>query len=139
MKRIIILMIVLALLTLSTCACGGGGSASDVAKAFYKAGNGGDYEKAKSYLSIHAQMGLEALSPLGMAFESAMDAATKDGTIVRIQVKGGEEYPGGYQASMYLTLHYADGSQEQDFLMLQKEDGRWKILESTLLITGAFK
>lgn len=143
MKKCVTL-ILLALVSLLAYGCSGGGSPSDVAKTFYKVGNEGSYEKAESYLSISMKMAFEmgALGGVGftggssMAFENMMDGATKDGTIARIEVKGGEEYPGGYQAMVYLTLHYTDGSQAQDVLMLQKEDGNWKIMQSSLLITG---
>ena len=73
---------------------------------------------------------------LGIDYENAMDGATRYGTIAQIEVRGEEEYPGGYQAMVYLTLHYTDGSQAQDVLMLQKEDGNWKIMQSSLLLTG---
>ncbi|MBA7546838.1 hypothetical protein ES705_39237 [subsurface metagenome] len=137
-------LILFALVVSLVSGCSGGGSPSDVAKDFYKAGNDGNYEKAESYLSISMEMAFEMgafggvgfTGGSGLEFENMMDGATKDGTIARIEVKGGEEYPGGYQAMVYLTLHYTDGSRAQDVLMLQKEDGNWKILQSTLLLTG---
>lgn len=143
MKKCVTL-ILLALVSLLAYGCSGGGSPSDVAKTFYKAGNEGNYEKAESYLSISMKMAFEMgafggvgfTGGSGLEFENMMDGATKDGTIAQIEVKGGEEYPGGYQAMVYLTLHYTDGSQAQDVLMLQKEDGNWKIMQSSLLITG---
>jgi len=143
MKKCVTL-ILLALVSLLAYGCSGGGSPSDVAKAFYKAGNEGSYEKAESYLSISMKMAFEMgafggvgfTGGSGLEFENMMDGATKDGTIAQIEVKGGEEYPGGYQAMVYLTLHYTDGSQAQDVLMLQKEDGNWKIMQSSLLLTG---
>jgi len=66
-----------------------------------------------------------------------MDAATKEGTIARIDIKGGEEY--GYMAILYLTLHYRDGSQEKDTVQLKKEDGKWKIYMSSLLMIASYK
>ncbi|PIP49076.1 MAG: hypothetical protein COX14_01210 [Chloroflexi bacterium CG23_combo_of_CG06-09_8_20_14_all_45_10] len=136
MKKGVALIAVLVLLSLLVSGCGGG-SPSDAVKAFYKAGNEGNYAKAKSYLSIHTQMAME-MWPLGMpSFEEQMDAATKEGTIARIDIKGGEEY--GYMAILYLTLHYRDGSQEKDTVQLKKEDGKWKIYMSSLLMIASYK
>jgi hypothetical protein len=135
MKRLTTLVVALGLLASLATGCGGG-SPSDVAKAFYRTGNEGNYAKAESYMSINMQMAFEMVG-LGMDFENAMDVATRYGTIAQIEVRGVEEYPGGYQAMVYLTLHYTDGSEAQDYLMLQKEDGNWKIMQSSLLITGS--
>ncbi len=135
MKKLTTLVVALGLITSLASGCGGG-SASDVAKAFYRAGNEGDYAKAKSYMAINMQMAFE-MPGLGMDYENAMDGATKDGTIAQIEVKGVEEYPGGYTTVVYLTLHYTDGSQAQDVLLLQKEGGNWKIMQSSLFMTGS--
>lgn len=84
----------------------------------------GNYKKARGYLSIHSQMAMEYMKPLpGMpSFEEQMDAATKEGTIARIEIKGGEKFD--HQAVVYLTLYYKDGSQEQDAITLLKGDGK---------------
>jgi len=134
MKKGAGLVAVLVLLSFLLSGCGGG-SPTDVTNAFYKAGNEGNYAKAKSYLSIHSEMGWESMRPLGMPpFEDAMDAATKEGTIARIEIKGGQKM--GYYTVVYLTLYYKDGSQEEDTIQLLKEDGRWKIYISTLLMSA---
>jgi len=134
MKNIAISAVILSLLTCTAFGCGGG-SPADTAKAFYKAANDGNYDEAIDYLSIHLQMGFDIMNPLGMGIENAMDGVTRNGTIQKIEIKGGEEFPSGYQAMVYLTLHYTDGRQAQDVLTLQKEDGKWKIIISTLLAT----
>ncbi len=142
MKKVITVLVLVLIGSLTITGCPGvGESPSDVAKAFYKAGNEGDYEKAFSYLSIHIQMAYK-MPGAGLVFgkfDNAMDGVTKNGTIKRIEVEGGEEFPGGHQAVIYVTLHYADGDKKQDVLTLQKEDGRWKIIMSILLATGAYK
>ncbi len=144
MKKFVVLMLlVLASLLVYGCG-GGGGSAPDVAKAFYKAGNAGNYEKAESYLSFTMTMvfdmgilgGVGSSGGSSLAFENMMDGTTKNGTISKIEVTGGEEFIADVQAMVYLTLHYTDGTQAQDVLMLQKSDGNWKIMQSTLLVTG---
>lgn len=136
MKKVITRMVVLALLVSFVNGCTGGGeSPSDVVKAFYKAGNEGNYAKAKSYLSIHTQMTMEMIPEMS-SFEEQMDAATKGGKIARIEIKGGEK--GDSVAIVYLTLYFKDGSQEQDVIELSKEEGKWKIYMSTWLMQAPF-
>ncbi len=112
-------------------------SASGAATAFYKAGNKGDYTNAKNYLSVYVKAYYES-NALGLNFENAMDNVTKDGKITKIEVTGGEEYSQANQASVFLKLYYSDGSQKTDFLSLEKVDGRWKILISSLLAASGF-
>ena len=114
--------------------CGGGGGApSNVAKAFYKAGNAGNYSEAESYLSFEARASYkEPLFGVAVRLDNQMDAVTKAGTITRIDVEEGKDY-GGY-AVVLVTLHYANGGQASDTVALLKEDGRWRIITSTLLL-----
>lgn len=139
MNKKFIILIVLALIIIA------GGmifffqdeSPTDVARAFYRAGNEGNYTRAKGYLAPEArmvfkmEMGGTILIP---RFDKAMDAATKGRTITQIEVVEKVEHP-GYVIVM-LTLYYADGSQAQDFLQLRKVDGQWRILQSTLLLAA---
>lgn len=140
MKKYVYLIILSTLMLLLMTACGGprGESPTDVVKAFYKAGNEGDYAKAKNYLSIHTQMALENMRSLGMlSFEEQMDVVTKEGTIARIEIKGGQE--AGHVVVVYVTLYYKDGTREQDVVTLLKENEKWKIYKSTLLMKPPVK
>ena len=144
MKKCFGLVLSILVVLLAYGCGGGGGSASDVAKGFYRAGNEGNYEKAESYLSSSMKMvfdmgvlgGVGSSGGSSLAFENMMDGTTKNGTISQIEVTGGDEFIADVQAMVYLTLHYTDGTQAQDVLMLQKSDGNWKIMQSTLLVTG---
>ena len=128
-------LVLLALVPLLAYGCGGG-SPSDVAKAFYKAGNAGKYSEAESYLSFEARVVYRQPPMFGVtqSFDNQMDAVTKGGTITRIDVEEGKDY-GGY-AVVLVTLHYDDGGQASDTLSLLKEDGQWRIVTSALLLTA---
>ena len=131
-KRIALALLAMVPLLVYGC---GGGSPSDVAKAFYKAGNEGNYSEAESYLSFEARaVYRQPVFGLTQSFDNQMDAVTKGGTITRIDVEEGKDY-GGY-AVVLVTLHYADGGQASDTLSLLKEDGRWRIVTSALLLTA---
>ncbi|MDO9333386.1 MAG: DUF4878 domain-containing protein [Dehalococcoidales bacterium] len=133
MKKCIALAL-FALVPLLAYGCGGG-SPSDVAKAFYKAGNEGNYSKAEGYLSFEARVVYkQPMFGVTQSFDNQMDAVTKAGTITRIDVEEGKDY-GGY-AVVLVTLHYANGGQASDTLALLKEDGQWRIVTSTLLLTA---
>lgn len=138
MKKQITLIILLALLVSCASGCGGGGETpSDIVKAFYRAGNEGNYAKANSYMSVHFQAGMQIASPGIMpSFEEQMDAATKMGDITRIEITGGEKFGVGQPAMVYLTLYFRDGSQEKDIVTLRQEDERWKIVMSTWLMSA---
>jgi hypothetical protein len=109
----------------------GRGSPVDVAMAFYRAGNEGNYEKAATYLFPSIERAWEML-PSIRRFDTAMDAATKDGTITRIEAT--ETIEVGGVATVWLTLDYRDGSREEDILTLMKVDGEWRVYMSTLLL-----
>ena len=128
---VILIVVIVALVT------SGGGSPIDVAMAFYKAGNAGNYEKAYDYLAPEAQMAWEMMGAFMPSFDNAMDDATKVGTITRIEAKETVEYSGAY-ATVWLTLDYNDGSREQDVLTLIKVDKGWRIYMSTLLLMPSY-
>lgn len=116
---------------------GGRESPADVAVAFYKAGNEGSYTKAYGYLTPESRMAWEMLGTFAPRFDNSMDAATKGGTITRIEVREAMEYA-GMHATVRLTLDYRNGSRKEDVLTLTKVDGRWRIFTSTLLLTPQF-
>lgn len=136
MKRVVIVTLLLAIVATVAAGCAGELPA-DVAKAFYRAGNEGNYAKAESYLAAEARMAFEMVPMMGR-FDNAMDAVTRGGTITRIEVEEGVEYAGAF-ATVMVTLHYADGSQESDVLQLVKQDGKWRISQSSLLMKGAVR
>ena len=134
MKTAITLVVALGLLASVVSGCGGG-SPSDVAKAFYKAGNEGNYSEAEGYLSFEARaVYRQPMFGVTQSFDNQMGAVTKGGTITRVDVEEGKDY-GGY-AVVLVTLHYANGGQASDTLSLLKEGGRWRIVTSTLLLTA---
>jgi hypothetical protein len=105
----------------------------EVAMAFYRAGNEGNYEKAFGYLTPEIRMAWKMGVPFIPRFDNAMDAATRGGTIARIEAEEAVEYAGAF-ATVWLTLVYEDGSQARDVLTLMKVDGEWRIYMSTLLL-----
>jgi hypothetical protein len=108
--------------------------------AFYRAGNRGNYEKALGYLGPELRAGYEMWGggTFMPRFDTAMDGATKGGTIVRMETREAVEY-GGLQATVWLTLDYEDRSREHDVLTLMKVDGEWRIYKSILLLKGGAK
>jgi len=112
---------------------GGGESPADVAIAFYRAGNDGSYTKAYNYLTPQTRMAWEMMGAFAPRFDNSMDAATRKGTITRIEVTDAMQY-GAASATVRLTLHYRDATRKQDVLTLTKVDGRWRIFSSTLLL-----
>ena len=125
---VVVIVVVVALVR------GGGGSPIDTAMAFYRAGNEGNYDKAYSYLAPETQMSWEMLGMMLPSFDNAMDDATRDGDIARIESKQAMEYS-GTSATVRLTIYYGDGDDTEDVLTLIKVDGRWRIFTSVLLIT----
>jgi len=111
---------------------GGGESPTDVAIAFYRAANEGNYARAEGYLAPEVRMAWQMM-PMMPSFDTAVDGATKGGTITRIEVEEATEY-GRVSATVWLRLDYQDGSREQDVLTLTRVDRRWRIFTSTLLI-----
>ncbi|MBT9143234.1 MAG: hypothetical protein DDT29_01633 [Dehalococcoidia bacterium] len=133
MKRVVILALLLAIVTVAG-GCPPGESPADVARDFLWAGNEGDYARAKGYLIPETRMVFE-MDPM-IRFDNAMDAATREGTITRIEVVE-EVVHADVSATVWLTLHYADETQESDTLSIVKRDGKWRIMTSTLLMKGA--
>ena len=134
MKIIGIVAVVIVIIVVVAVVTGGSESPADVAIAFYRAGNGGNYPEAYNYLTPETRMAWEMMGAFMSRFDNSMDAATKNGTITRIDVTDAIQY-GGVSANVRLTLHYRDGSQRQDVLTLTKVDRRWRIFSSTLLLT----
>ncbi len=138
MKRFVVIGLVLALLGALGSGCDRG-SPDEVAIAFYREANAGNYKRAESYLSSHLIMSINMMQSLpgfGMIrLDNAMDAATKGGTIQRIEVERGVEYVGSV-AQVHLTIYYEDRSQASDILTFQKENRQWKIVQSALLLPG---
>lgn len=134
MKIIGIAAVVIVIIIVVAAITGGSGSPADVAIAFYRAGNDGNYTKAYSYLTPETRMVWEMMGGFGPRFDNSMDGATKSGTITRIEVTDAIQYD-GMSANVRLTLNYRDGSQRQDVLTLTKVDRRWRIFSSTLLLT----
>ncbi len=134
MKIIGIAAVVIVIIVVVAAMTGGSESPADVAIAFYRAGNGGDYTRAYNYLAPETRIGWEMMGAFMSRFDNAMDAATKNGDITRIDVTDAIQY-GGTSATVRLTLNYRDGSQRQDVLTLTKVDRRWRIFSSTLLLT----
>lgn len=133
LKLIGIVAAVIVIIVVVAVARGGGESPADVAIAFYRAGNDGSYTRAYNYLSPHTRMAWEMMGALAPRFDNSMDAATKRGSISRIEVTDAMLY-GGASATVRLTLHYRDGTRKQDVLTLTKVDGRWRVFSSTLLL-----
>lgn len=137
MKRAIVLGLVVALLGGLVVGCDRG-SPADVAIAFYREANAGNYKKAESYLSSHLIMSINMMQSLPgfgtIRLDNAMDAATKDGTIQRIEVERGLEHSASF-AQVYLTIYYKEG-QASDILTFQKENRQWRIVQSALLLLG---
>lgn len=137
MKRVVILVLMLAIIPVAASGCFAPKSPADVAKAFYTEGNKGDYAKAKGFLTAELRMFFRKPCPWTgkpPAFDTAMDAVTRGGTITRIKIEEGVEHPGF--AMIMATLHYADGGQKSDILQLMKQDGEWRIMKSSLLIAA---
>ena len=138
MKRVIVIGLVLTIISALVVGCEEG-SPADVAIAFYREANAGNYAKAERYLSSQFIMSIkmmESLPGFGMiSLDNAMDSATKGGTITRIEVEEGIEYSGSV-AQVYLELHYENETQASDILTFQKEDKQWRIMESALLLQG---
>ena len=129
----IIVGVVVVIIVIVALVRGGDGSPIDTAMAFYRAGNEGNYNKAYTYLTTETQMAWEMMGMMLPSFDNAMDDATRDGTITRIESKQAVEYSGAY-ATVRLAIYYNDGDNTEDVLTLIKEDGRWKIFTSILLI-----
>ncbi|MBT9166361.1 MAG: Lipoprotein LpqB [Chloroflexi bacterium] len=134
MKRVVILALLLAIVTVAG-GCPPGESPADVARDFLWAGNEGDYARAKGYLIPETRMVFE-MDPM-IRFDNAMDAVTRGGTITRIEVVEAVVHA-DVSATVMVTLHYADGRQQSDVLSLVKQDGKWRIAKSSLLIKGAW-
>ena len=134
LKIIGIVAVVIVIIVVVAAVTGGSESPADVAIAFYRAGNDGNYSKAYSYLTSETRMAWEMMGAFAPRFDNSMDSATKKGTIARIEVTDAIQY-GHMSANVRLTLNYRDGSQRQDVLTLTKVDGRWRIFSSTLLLT----
>lgn len=118
--------------------CSAAQSATSVVTAFYKAGNSGDYSKAKSLLMMSGAYDQMNLGFGSLSFERGMDGITKGGKIASIEVKGGDSIGQNY-AVVYATLHYNDGTQAEDTLQLMNSGDGWKIYLSNLLITNMAK
>lgn len=116
--------IVVWVFALSVVGCAADRSPRSLAKHFYKAIAGGEYDKALSYITLDEEIDLELYHAIMEKVSTSIEAK---GGVEKIEIIDEQIAEDGMSAVVASAITYADGSVDKEYCDLKFKNEKWVI------------